>query len=241
MPKNYKKKQFRTKQLPQTTRRLDQKQNKAITNLNKKVKKIQVEEEVKHIDILYAEISALAASPYPWFSHNFTPVGASNITRLGNVIAPTSYQIRFRIRQDIDRTGEASRVRMIIFWDTQVNGAAATYLGATGVLDNTVITDQLAAPRNYDTIDRYHIIKDKTYVLQNTMATVEVAGAVSKVSRAIIQKTFIIKASRRIKYTGATGTIADIANNALYIVFYSDAVSEPPTIDGGVRMYFKDT
>lgn len=241
--KQFKKKQYKSK-MPVARKSIDNRQNKAIVNLSKKVKKIENDTELKHKDVLYANTDVIPATQVLWATHNYIAQGTSSITRLGNMIAPTSYQIRVRFRADNAQVTEDSRVRMIIFWDRQCNGADPDPTGVDGLLDDSVITNQIFAPRNYNTLERYKIVKDETFTLHPVLATTTVVatGVVSVVQRVSIQKTYFIKSSRLLKYSGNAGTVADLVSNALYVLFYSDIAggTNPPEVDGGVRMYFKD-
>lgn len=233
---------FKTKKLPQTGRRIDQRQNKAIMNLSKKVKKIEGDEEVKHKDTAHG-VTAVTTAGLAWESHNFISQGTTNITRIGNVIAPTSYQIRFRLNAGTGKITTDSHVRMIIFWDTQVNNAGPDFFGVDGLLDDSVITNNTFSPRNYNTVDRYKILKDKIWTLRPMLATTTTPadGVVAAVSAVTISRTYIIKTTKRMRFTGNAGTVADISNNALYVLWITDLAALQPQVQGSVRMYFKDT
>lgn len=235
-------KKYRSRTLPQTGKRIDRRQSKAINNMSKKIKKIEAEAEVKHKDTLFA-VTTIPSTGLMWESHNFITQGTTNITRIGNVIAPTSFQIRMRIAANTTKITSPTVCRIIIFWDTQVNGAGPTGFGLTGVVDDSVITVPPYAPRNYNTIDRYRILKDKVIVLHPVLATTttDPGGVVTAVSAVVAYRKFIIKSSRKMRFTGNAGTVADITNNALYVFFMSDLTVTEPTVQGGIRMYFKDS
>lgn len=244
MPKSFKKRggRFKSKKMIPTTRRVDIQQDKAITTLKKKVKKIEGDDELKHIDKNYAATDVGTGGIVLWETHNFTVQGTSNITRIGNVISPTSFLISVRFRIDNAQLLEDSRVRMIIFWDKQANGAAPDLDGVNGLVDDSVTTNLIYAPRNFNLINRYQVVIDKTWTLHPVMQTIVnvASGATTQVSRTSFTKKYYIKANKRIRYMGNAGTIADLASNAFYLAFYGELGANPPEVDGSVRMYFKD-
>lgn len=136
-----------------------------------------------------------------------------------------------------------THVRMMIFWDSQPNGAAPT---VPTLLDTTVITNANFAPYNRNNQKRYKILYDKLFtfdpMLQLTTTTTAVPGTDTTATVVQMQKAFRkkIRLGRTIKYDGDSSAIADIATNSLYLFQVSNQVTSTPVAVAGYRLYFKD-
>jgi len=158
--------------------------------------------------------------------------------RIGTQINPTSLQFRCNFLTNTNVIG-ASRIRMVAFWDRQANQAASTLLsaGAISLLDTSVITDPTMAPLNYDGIDRFTILYDK---LWNLNPEISLSATTFVPMDKFIKKK--IKLSRVVKYTGAGPTIP-LTNNLVLAWFASNNGASSallPTVECGVRVYYKD-
>lgn len=171
--------------------------------------------------------------------------GSSEEQRVGNQISPTSISLRFRLLKNTSRLVD-EQVRFLLFWDKQVNGAAPTVMGAGGVLDNSVITNPIFAPHNFDTNKRYTILKDKVYrlpagscpitITNNTSATASVTQTTQTSKYVKIYK----KLGRVVKYIDNGNTITSLVTNGLYMAWCSDASSNGADCEFGAIMYFRD-
>lgn len=137
-----------------------------------------------------------------------------------------------------------TRVRMMVFWDRQPNGANAVLAGDNGLLENNVVTQLIFSPRNYKTIHRYTILHDELLLLTpqvvgNFTPASGITSTVLPVNRML---SYYWKLSRQMKFDGVLKTIADVTTNSLNIAFFSSEAitSNQPTFTGGIRMYYKD-
>lgn len=232
--------QIRTLRLKQGTRRpitkrsVDQVQNKQIVSLQKSVRKIQSQEELKHKDTLVAAVPATAGT---FTLLNDIAVGDTSVSRDGNDINSTSIQWRIRIIGDVDAIAGAF-LRHIIFWDSQANGAAPVL---ADLLDLTTITPGVIAPYNRDNQKRFKIVEDKTFSLNSTMSTAftPATGVTTATYSVKMHEQGKRQISRVVKYDGTTAVIADIQTNSLHSVWISDANVEQPVCQSGYRFFFK--
>ena len=209
--------------------------------------------KVKHIENDLMELK--------YFDYNFGPTnvtttgvilegqmlitqGDTASTRTGNKINPTSLQIRLGLNT-INTLLIPVKVRMIAYWDRQANGASSVLANVNnGVLDNSTISSIVYSPRNLNTVDRYTIVYDKVFVINPTAWTAYSSGTPNVVENSFPIEKYISKAfklGRQIRYDTNTGTLADLVSNAFYIAFVSDVSSDYPVIEGGCRLYFRDS
>lgn len=209
--------------------------------------------KVKHIENDLMELK--------YFDYSFGPTNVTNTgvileghmlimqgdtasTRTGNKINPTSLQLRCGLNT-IDATLIPVKVRMIAYWDRQANGASSVLANINnGVLDNTTISSIVYAPRNLNTVDRYTIVYDKVFVFNPTAWTSYTSGTPNAVDTAFPIEKYISKAfklGRQVRYDTNTGAVADLVSNAFYIAFASDVAADYPVIEGGIRLYFRDS
>lgn len=229
-------------------RRMSKRSRKGPTtkSLAKKVRKIENNLiELKWIDI------ALAATPIPngsgvtTNSWSFPVQGDTAFTRNGNVINPTSFLMKLTLNTDPDLI-EPCRVRVLVFWDRQCNGAVPTIQGinANGLLDDTVITDTTKSYRNLNTIERYTILSDKLYTFNPVLQlTTTLAGAVTTTTTVVALERTIsarYKLSRKIKLDANAGAITDVVTNSLNVTIISDQAANQPEVIGSFRMYYRD-
>lgn len=237
-----KKDRFKKKKLPFAPKKIDADQNKAIANLQKKVKELDQDTEVKWKD---TQIDGNVATPVTTcILLNGIAQGTTALLRVGDKVQATSIQFRYNFLTDFDNLN-ANIVRMIIFWDRQPNGATPLF---SDVLDVTTITSAASntvyAPYNLKNAPRFKILYDKMDVLNVQQSFTEAAGTVtSAIAVASHPRHGKIPLKRIVNYgLGVAGTIADISANALYCLFLSDigAASQPPVIVSGWRFLFKD-
>lgn len=212
------------------------KQGPSNKTLNKKIKRIQSKDELRHKDTAFAAqtVSTTAA----FYALNIIGQGDSEILRDGNEIDCTSVQWRLSFESDVDSFA-AVNVRMIVFWDAQCNGADPT---VGNLLQSTVITSVIHAPYNHNFQKRFKIVQDQVITLTpqiisdfdpatGTTTTVGIVSRYNKGKRAL---------SRITKYSSTASDITGIASNSLFVMFVSDTGAELPTVDGGFRVYFKE-
>lgn len=212
-------------------------------SLAKSIRKINNKMELKQNDVFQNAVSIDDPFGLGLFTLlNGVATGDTDLTRDGAEVHATSVQFRGTY---ITNTAAISvtNIRMIVFWDSQPNGAAPTM---STLLDSSVITDTLWSPYNRDYQKRYKILYDKTFafapVLQLTTTTTAVPGTDTTASVIQRQQTFKkkVKLNRTIKYSGTTSAITDIATNSLYVFQVSNQPLNSPVVIAGYRVYFKD-
>lgn len=162
-------------------------------------------------------------------------------TRSGNEINASSLSIKAQITTDVD-TLSATIVRVIVFWDRQVNGADAILAGDNGLLQNATVTNLTVAPRNYLTIDRYKILDDWCFSI-NPRVVLDfdtVTGTTTTVLTYTEVFSRYYKLSRMMKYDAASNNITSNVTNTINVALFSDSAANQPTIISGTRLYFKD-
>jgi len=214
-------------------------------SLNKKIKNIENNLiELKYKDV-FNSATAIPVTGLLINGMNFTSYDggfAANPERSGNEIRATSLSIKGTIKTDFDNL-DGARVRMIVFWDRQPNGANAVMLGDNGLLQNNVVTNPVFAPRNYSTIDRYTILYDEIFAVTPQAGLTVVAGVTTQVLEVnkIIDK--YLKLSRQMKYDANNeNAITESVSNSINVMLIGDEATagEQATWTGGVRLYFKD-
>lgn len=234
------------KQRKQRRRRQIKKRGPTNKTLDKKIKHIENNLiELKWLDVARAFTATSIAGIQDYLSA--VPQGDTSISRTGNVLSPTSIQLRLTFASNILELGGDGRIRYILFWDRQANGAVPVLTGASttqSLLDTGVIADPTLSPRNFNTIERYTILLDKMVTLQPVLAgSTTLAGAVDTLTTTNLvtrTKVHVVKLGRMIKYNDAAAGIATAVSNALHIAYFTDAAANQAGVQAGYRLYFKD-
>lgn len=215
-------------------------------SLDRRIKKIQNRQELKHVDVLFNAIEMGSDSTSAAYTLlNPLTIGNTNLTRIGDKASFTSIQIRATITAAAAAIASPVTWRIIVVRDMQPNGATPT---PANLLDTSVITALVHAPYNNDYTERFRVISDKKGVINpfRNRAWTDTAGSnvVTEVGRIGIKYNLRWQLGFATNYGLANGgTIADISKNAVFFLAMSDqtlASDLGPTITGGSRMYFKD-
>lgn len=232
------KKKFKDNTIAKTKK--DVNQDKRIVKIEKKVKQMENEVELKYFD-------TIAASPATQTGLltlvNGMAAGTTQITRIGAQIRMTSIQFRYVI-SNLAATLAPTSLRMLIVLDRQTNGAAPTISGSASggtlaILDNAVFTSVIDQPYQYEAKQRFTILYDKRWTLNPQIQATEAAGAI--VTNQIVSKCIqgYVKLNRTVKYDNTTAAISSINTNSLHTVFITD-IANGVTLTGGTRIYYKD-
>lgn len=233
-------KRFNSKTNRRTRRRSFSKRrgptNKA---LDKKIKKLQRDQELKYSDVYQANNDITTGAFVVLL--NGIASGTDSDQRIGDEVRATSIQWRMNFSSDPVAT-IPTLVRYILFWDKQANGLSPVIAGGAGttsLLDNTIVTDLTLAPYNHESSDRFRVLFDKTFTLEPFSLAVGGGAAMQRYMTSHKK----INLSRRVKHDGDTATFADIVTNALWFTFISDvaAAGINPQVEFGSRYYFKDS
>lgn len=213
-------------------------------SLAKKIKQIEYKEEAKHYDTYDAGTVVTVAAPAT-YNIGTMSLGNTDSTRVGFAVSASSVQVRMQLKTNAVNASSI-RIRVMLIWDSQPNGASAA---SAVILDNSVITDLTFAPHNYDFIKRFKFLHDRVYnitpniqaqssITNNLTATAtDTLASVNVVSKSI---QIFKKLNRQIKYHANGGTVADIQTNNLFLLVLSDQAANGPTIELGIRLYYKD-
>lgn len=204
--------------------------------LNKKIKKLQRDPELKFYDrwINFGSVttnSVIAAC-------NDVGSGISQVERDGNEIRCTSLEIRgyafINNLETVVQKSDLYRVpllRMLVFWDRSPNNDMPQLIGNStateddSVLDNTDGADPVFLPYNRNTIDRFRVLYDKTFRFPQSPYVISGGYGEGKpdvntvVPHLVINKR--IKLSRKTRYSGPDPDYSDISENGLYVAFIS--------------------
>ena len=148
--------------------------------------------------------------------------GDTDQTRDGSSILMKKWLLRGNITTNASAT--STRVRLILFIDTQQIGDTAP--AQADILDPDL--NQLVAPLNNNTVGRFTILADRTYSINQLVAS----QAVSR------EYKFFFNMNKHARYNGTTG--ADIQKNGLYMLVVHDQATNVPTIAYSARLTFTD-
>jgi len=158
-------------------------------------------------------------------SLNIIPQGTTDITRIGNKITITNINVHFAV--GTDNLGptmglQNGNLRVILYLDKQANGAYAsptdilTQSGGAGV---TTINRF----RNMDQVDRFVILKDKTYrTPMNTGYSASTAGTDAVTNTGVIWYKINKVCKIPIHFSSTTGAITEMKSNNIGILVISD-------------------
>lgn len=163
---------------------------------------------------------------------NLIPQGTGEQERIGRKVHLKSIHMRGTISPNPATWSGGSMLRLLLVQDKQCNGAAATYSGVNGVLENDVISQF----RNLENIDRFIIHKD-WYIPLNAKAGV--SGAWAPVVKEI---EFHKKLDIPIEFdsTVTTGALTSIRSNNLFLLARSTVDDDIVTYAGVCRVRFVD-
>ncbi len=145
--------------------------------------------------------------------------GSGQTSRIGRKITVTSVDIRGSFELDKETTSNvlnqkapsagSRRVRMIVYYDRQCNGADAKLLD---ILDTTNINSY----NNLDNSMRFKILKNKVYLINRTSHDGTNSFSMQR------QFKCHIKGPIEIQYSGASGVLSEITSGNIGIWFITD-------------------
>jgi len=212
-------------------------------NLNRRIKKIENMIELKYFDTYVPPTTIDDVGVL--FPLNIVDNDVGGISRIGDEVYNTSIQFRGEILTDESVVGP-TYIRMILFWDSQCNGALPTITdspgGGNGLLDTLFITSLVQAPFAYYTQKRYRVLYDKRVCLNPLIVQTTTVADTTAVVPVGMQFHKKIKLGRKTKYNlgPAPTTIEAITTNSLIMLYVSDQSANLPSISTGFRLYFKD-
>ena len=141
----------------------------------------------------------------------FITSGTGESERIGRKVTVTSVLLRGRIILPSTSTvGDTTdTARLIIYIDTQTNGAAAT-------VTNILSTASVNSFRNLDNTSRFRIIHDVVYTLKSQ------GGAGNGASDDFVESVRYLKIFKKcflpIEFSAGAGTVADLTQNNIGIM-----------------------
>jgi len=175
---------------------------------------INVEE--KYIDVLQ---TLTTSGAWQILLLNGVTTGNTSVTRNGQSIKLTGWEFRLFLTINVVNTSPQS-VRVVVFLDKQTNATAPT---ATDVYPAFATSFRVVG-----FLTRFHILYERWLVLTPS----NVSGLIDSVSREMNQHIYF--------NTGTAGTVADITSNSIYIMAFSDAGANFPTLITNSRLTFVD-
>lgn len=209
-------------------------------------KKLSTESELKSY-VNVQNITPLGAGTWNMFVMETIPQGVTVGQRVGETIKLSDIQIRGQIFSSTFATGaytinNSSKIRMVIFRD-KFGGSAATGAGTPST--SIMATNSSLSTINYETKNRYHIVFDKVFHLQQgpyntvayaaaTMPTSEVHGLPQ------FHKVIRHKKGLEVDYLDTTGTLP--SKNRYYMTYFVDqiATNQVIQISWDSRYLFRD-
>lgn len=219
---------------------------KAVSSLNKKIKNIEKNQELRFIDYT-TTLQNVSLTGNLYLLNGSTQGDTPDDKRQGSDITVTSLQMRYHVYPGSDPAASPTEVRVIVFWDKQANSSFPTILrtvGTNGVLDDSTIAQPVHSPYSRMASSRYKILYDKVHVMNATAVRTfnPATGATTNMS---VEATYVsvkIPCKRIVKYTdtGNSGTQADIISNSLWLLTIGSDPLESANFYCGSRVYFKD-
>lgn len=223
------------------SRRYDRSQDRRIRKVEKKLHQQAFQEEVKYKDFFVNNAAPTTLGTLHLI--NDISQGDTQITREAAQVRMTSMLFRFTMSTTVGLLTPLY-YRIIVFWDTQVNGVNPTIAGnplSAGtfpILDNTIISDRVYSPRSHELNERFKVIHDKVYTINAESAAFNTTPAivVSQPTGKTIMKHF--KFNRIIQFTGLGVGINTMTKNALFVLVITQNTNA--SYDLATRFFFKD-
>lgn len=229
-----------TRRLPKKQFRKPHNQMKRIMNLEKNVKKIERETEVKFAltgNMVFGTDDPINQGGVAYLL-NGLGLGTLPVQRIGARVFFTSVNIRGHLHPAF--TGTPTEVRMILVWDKQANhGNIPLFasLDADGLLDDSILPNApVHAPFNQTALTRFRVLLDKVWILTNEGNTD--ATTTNAIAFNIHKKLGRIT---QYAYDSDTGGVGDITTNALWLFFVGNLNSNLPRVLFNSKIMFKDS
>lgn len=209
-----------------TVKKLVAKQNrKYIAKVALKAVMRQAEGKYKDIRI---STTAGSAQTNSWYQEDLGQIarGDSDSDRDGDKITPRSIQMRLRLL--FADAYNVVRVMVLRCTDT-VGGLSSTLPFSPGTIfqHNSTTEDALYSPFNHDYRSRFNVLYDRLF----TLSTNRNDGLVNIVKRIKLSK-------KNIEYNGSN--TADGRNRLILLVMSDSAAVSHPSVEGWVRLNYKD-
>lgn len=174
----------------------------------------------------------------------FQPVQGDDITRrqgrkcfLKKIRITGSFSIPSQATQTSLDT--PAKVRIIVYCDKQTNGAQAT--GADLINSGSTGAGAIHMFQNFANLGRFQVYKDKSYLIGNSLPTVNNTGGAGGIVQGSAKTNFkfTINVNKWVNFNaGVTGTITDVVDNSFHVLAATDGVLVVPTLEYSSRCTF---
>lgn len=224
--------------------RHEMQQDKKLAQIDKKIRKLNNEAEVKYHDINCSVAPVQTTGDLVLL--NGMGQGASQASvRIGARVKATSLQMRLWLQGPQSTVVDNEIIRIIVFWDNDAKGVAPDIVNdpLTGpALLNSAngLGVEFLNPTQLEQRERFKILYDKTHVLtpQMPLEVTPATGITNEIIPAFKSINKYIKLNRTVQYGDTTNGIASINNNSLWILYISSTGTA--TVQGVTRFSYKD-
>lgn len=232
--------------------RHERNQNRRIKNVEKNIRKMKAEEELKYHELNIVLNPILVTGTL--FVLNGIAQGGGQNQREGAQISTSSLKVDLWLDTNFNNYGAAvhrsqQMIRILIFWDSQPNGADPPLLGdpfsnTIGVLDTRVTGNPIIAPYMTESNVRFRFLYDRVFDMNANFGFASEAGEPpTAVTYYGAPKFFHFKKKFRLgrvtQYLGTGSGIAAINKNSLFLA----VISKEPSISsmtGSFKVFYKD-
>lgn len=207
-------------------------QDKQIVSLKKKVKKLEHSEELKYNNLT----NSLTAISTTANIYSLSAIGQGDDynQRVGEELTAKYLNVKMRIRHFANANADV--VRVIIFWDKQVNGVGpVAFTSASAVdalLDDTNVGQVCYAQPNYRTKHRYTILYDKLHIMNPDSSGVNL-------TKAFKFNTNLGGAKQKFSDSGATYTSQ--VSRGLFLMVFGNDCDATTSFQHNTRFWYTDS
>lgn len=175
--------------------------------------------EIKNFD---TQLTASAMTQAPIITQlTNIAIGDTTNSRDGNQCKMIGVDLNYTLL--VNATTPRTSVRIMLVVDRQTN--QAIYL-STDLLEDITANDGIVTPRNLDNKHRFIVLYDRVHMLSLSVPTLTV--------RKYIRKDLLLR------YDASTSAIADLTQNSLSLVSYTNEATNVPSITAFLRVRFVD-
>jgi len=159
------------------------------------------------------------------FPVNVILEGASMWNRVGRKVTMKSLKFDYSLHQNIGTvTGARDKIRVVLFYDRQTNGATPTnYDVIQGVRgDGTTVNDPFVSA-NLTNRERFLILRDDKW----NLAPVTTGGSSINKSTDLLKEHFVQLKNLDVVFKANAGTIGDVATGGLFVMVQGDNATAP--------------
>ncbi len=148
--------------------------------------------------------------------------GDTNITRDGNQVRWKSIYLKYFLTQNVSASN--TQVRVILVYDGKSTGTQPTL---SQILQDSTVSDNLISPVNFNLTKRFVFLYDRMHTLSTGGPSTE-------------SGKFYKKIDMKCQYNGSAGTIADLDDKNIELVFIGSEATNTPIVTSMVQLRFID-